>query len=303
MSYRRPVGATLVAALLAAVVAWGWSMSRDGFPHKKHASLFSSCDGCHSVQPAEVTYPEPSFCQGCHNGQMVREVDWQGPARRANEFGFNHAEYIAGQEALGEEVTCESCHMAPGGAPLDVRRAPASHTDFFLQDHRALGAATTAECETCHFRERQCLGCHTGSENLDTPSQEQGLYHVANFMQQHSAAVWSQEMECASCHNPEAFCRSCHLDLGLGSAEGGRTDTGFHNWNSNFQFGHGQAARQGLESCASCHAQQDCLACHSAKSGRNINPHGWDFDAQKLRDKNPELCLFCHYSSILETPL
>ncbi len=300
MSYRRPAGALLVAALLAAVSAWGWSMSGgDIFDHNKHATLFSSCDGCHSVQPAEVSFPDPSFCQGCHNGQIAREVDWQEPTRRANRFGFNHADYVAEQEAAGEEVSCSSCHMADSGEPMDVRRSPAFHTPFYLSDHRALAASATADCETCHVREQRCLGCHTGSENLDTPSQEQGLYHTLNFMQQHSAAAWSRETECSSCHNPEAFCRSCHLGLGLGAGEG-RTDTGFHNWNPNFQFGHGQAARQGLESCASCHAQSDCLACHSAKSGRNINPHGPDFDADRLRDKNPQLCLFCHFSSILE---
>ncbi len=79
--------------------------------------------------------------------------------------------------------------------------------------------------------------------------------------------------------------------------------TGFHNDDPGFALGHGQAARQGLETCASCHAQQDCLACHSARGGRRINPHSSDFDAGKLRDKNPELCLFCHRSTILDRPL
>jgi hypothetical protein len=270
-------------------------MSRDKFDHPKHASLFSSCDGCHTIQPDEVSFPDPALCQGCHNGQIAREVDWPGPVRRANKYGFNHTDYMVEQDALGEELACGSCHTTPGGGTMDVRRAPPTHTPFFLNDHRALGASATAECETCHNRDQRCYGCHTGSENLDTPSQEQSSYHPANFMQQHSAAAWSRETECASCHNPEAFCRACHLDLGR-AGNNGRTDTGYHNENPNWQFGHGQAARQGLESCASCHAQADCLQCHSAKGGRNINPHGPDFDAEKLKSKNERLCLMCHYS-------
>ncbi|UCC71158.1 MAG: hypothetical protein JSV86_12270 [Gemmatimonadota bacterium] len=301
MKYRRPVGALLVAALLAAVGAWGWSMYPEDFPHQTHASLFSSCDGCHSVDPAGVSFPEPGLCQGCHNGQMAREVAWEGPSRRANKFGFNHAEVIQTKQELGEDVSCADCHMA-GEGPMDVGRAPASHTPFFLDDHRAYAAAATAECETCHIRDQRCYGCHTGSENLDVPGEEQARYHPNDFQEQHSAAAWSRETECSSCHNTEAYCRACHLSLGRGT-EGFTTTHGYHNWNTNFSTGHGQAARQGLESCATCHAQQDCLQCHSAKGQFKVNPHGADFNAERLRDKNPELCLFCHNSSILDSPL
>jgi hypothetical protein len=59
-------------------------------------------------------------------------------------------------------------------------------------------------------------------------------------------------------------------------------------------LGHGQAARQNLESCVACHAERDCLTCHSALGGRRFNPHGPDFDAARLREKNPQMCSACH---------
>lgn len=290
MSYRRSLGALLVAVLMTAISAWGWSVAQGRFDHKAHETLFSSCDGCHSVEPAAVTFPEPSLCQGCHNGQIAPPVAWEGPSRVANKFGFNHAEY---REQTGE-LECAECHQAAGGGVMDVRRSPASHTPFFAEDHRVLGAAAGSECSVCHNRDQRCQGCHIGSQSFDSPSREQGNYHPADFMQQHSAAAWNREVECASCHNTEVYCRSCHMELGR--ASGGRTITGYHNENPDFVFGHGKAARQSLESCASCHAQSDCLQCHSATEGRNINPHGPGFDAKKLRDKNRELCLFCHFS-------
>jgi predicted CXXCH cytochrome family protein len=130
------------------------------------------------------------------------------------------------------------------------------------------------------------------------PGRDVARYHPPNFLQRHSAAGFSREVECATCHNTEAFCRSCHVDQGLGTS--GRFDTGFHNENPAWVFGHGAAARQGLESCATCHSQRDCLECHSALGGRRVNPHASDFEADRLRKKNPALCLRCHRQSILD---
>jgi hypothetical protein len=240
----------------------------------------------------------------------------------------NHqvADFLAehGQSAKTDATFCAVCHAreycsrchvnaarvpAIQGLPSDPAvadyvasktwPAPASHTPFFRADHRALAASATASCETCHVLEQQCQSCHSGSASLERGRSVQerrgdDLYHPANFVQQHAAAAFNQETECASCHNPEVFCRNCHTGLGRGTD--GRTTTGFHNQDPDFALGHGQPARQGLESCAACHAQQDCLQCHSAKAGRRINPHGPDFDPEQLSSKNRQMCLICHFT-------
>ena len=39
--------------------------------------------------------------------------------------------------------------------------------------------------------------------------------------------------------------------------------------------------------------QKYCLQCHSTIGGR-VNPHGPDFDARKMQQRNPSLCAVCH---------
>ena len=79
---------------------------------------------------------------------------------------------------------------------------------------------------------------------------------------------------------------------------GGRLGAGYHDRQPNFLLGHGEAARRHLESCVSCHAENDCLVCHSSRNGRGFNPHGPDFPASRLREKAPQMCTVCHGLSI-----
>jgi hypothetical protein len=75
---------------------------------------------------------------------------------------------------------------------------------------------------------------------------------------------------------------------------------GYHDAKEFFLLNHGQAARQSLETCVSCHSERDCLTCHSAVGGRRFNPHGPGFDAKTLRRKSPSTCTACHGSAIPE---
>ena len=335
MSRQRSATLWMVAALTVAAGGWSWSATREPFLHPPHQQLFPTCQSCHEVQPDGVTKPEPTLCAACHNGQTVRRVDWDGPSQRLSNLDFNHAEVLAAkQEALGGEFPCVSCHQVPGGERMDVmrppaerclachapeaehrvnapcetchsvkapevilaRRAPETHTVAFADDHKAVAASATTECQSCHVPD-ECSSCHTGSGALTSPTQNVASYHPSNYLQQHSAPAFGRDVECATCHNPEAFCKDCHAGTGLSTV--GRTDTGFHSRKPLFEFGHGQAARQSLESCVTCHAQSDCLVCHSALSGRGVNPHGPGFNSSRQQSKSPATCLRCHSSAIL----
>ncbi len=273
MRYRAFIAALLAAGLVAATAAPGAAQTgQQQMPENHRVADFWLTHGQSAQADATLcaVCHARDYCSRCHvNAYKVPAIQALQPDPRV-------AEYVAETEWP----------------------APPTHTPFWLQNHQAAAAGASAQCETCHVVEQQCQICHLGSETAERPRRDVANYHPINFLEQHSAAAFNREFECASCHNPEVFCRSCHI--GLGRATTGRTDTGFHNENPAFSFGHGQAARQGLESCASCHAQQDCLACHSAKGNRRINPHGPDFDADKLRSKNKGLCLFCHFSAFLE---
>lgn len=270
--YRACLGTLLVTGLLSNGADYGLAQTGQmPMPENHQADDFwlthgegggadaTLCAVCHARE----------YCSRCHvNAEYV-------PVIQALPSDPRVAEYVAGKEWP----------------------APPTHTPFWLDEHKALAAGATDNCQVCHVIEQGCQVCHLGSETLERRplSKDFDLYHPANFMQRHSAAAWNSEAECATCHNPEVFCRDCHTNLGQASGEF-RTTSGFHNESVRFRFGHGQAARQGLESCAACHAQQDCLECHSATSGRGINPHSGSFDGEKLRSKNERFCLFCHFS-------
>jgi len=96
------------------------------------------------------------------------------------------------------------------------------------------------------------------------------------------------EKRCEVCHTqnfggvPDKACQSCHQQSGLvAMARLGRV--GYHDAFPNFSLGHGQAARQTLESCVACHAERDCTVCHSAVNGGfRFSPHGPGFNPDRM---------------------
>jgi hypothetical protein len=203
------------------------------------------------------------------------------------------------------QESCTACHIqqpaaarglamaGPGrGKGAEITRArPATHGTDFRESHAPLAQANPRSCAACHAR-TECLDCHRPT------AASTGGYHPAGFVLRHPAAAYVRESSCADCHSSTAFCAACHEQSGLTAQK--RLGSGYHDSKSSFIFGHGQAARQNLESCVSCHTERDCLVCHatSGVGGRNFSPHGPGFDAPRLKRKNPEMCSACHGVSI-----
>lgn len=222
-----------------------------------------------------------------------------------------------GLEAGRPSSTCASCHttescltchsgfvpetiraLPSGGSGRGVgaqltRTPPTSHSWDFRDRHGSDASARSKGCETCHVRET-CLTCHRPD------AAGAGDYHPAGFLSRHPASAWSREANCSDCHNPGQFCQDCHKQAGLVAGKfGGIGGRGYHDALPAFLVGHGQAARQGLESCASCHVERDCTRCHAARGiGFGFNPHGPGFNADRLKKKNPTLCIACHGRAI-----
>ena len=129
------------------------------------------------------------------------------------------------------------------------------------------------------------------------PAASRPSFHPGDFALRHASAAYGQTMECTNCHSVEAFCKACHGEAGLAPAT--RAGPGFHGGGAAWLLGHGQPARQGLESCASCHRQNDCVRCHSTIGSFRVDPHGPSFDAARGWARAPETCLVCH----LQKPL
>lgn len=139
------------------------------------------------------------------------------------------------------------------------------------------------DCMACHT-EAYCEDCHYA------PSRPG--FHPANYLDRHEADAYARDSNCADCHSQEVFCRSCHLQTGLALTDP-RTASYHEAYGGYWLIAHGQAARQEMETCASCHQQNDCLKCHS-QTGWGVNPHGPGFDADRLGDLAPGMCASCH---------
>lgn len=200
------------------------------------------------------------------------------------------------------QESCVECHLATPasartmfpagggrgpGASIE-RRPPESHQGpSFRTAHGTAAATKPSACAACHARQ-DCLDCHRPAAGSGTPG-----YHPDGFLVRHPSAAYVRESSCGDCHNQTQFCADCHGQAGLVS-ERRAFGAGFHDAKQFFILGHGPAARQNLESCVTCHTERDCLICHSALGGRRFNPHGPDFDAERLRRRNPEMCSACH---------
>lgn len=261
-------------------------------------------------------------CERCHaNGEQVgaiaalardervaglvagRAGTWPTPTDHDASWWLAH-----GSAAREAPERCATCHDAPsctgcheqGFARLEtlptVARAgmpvlplrPLDHTPRFIREHGAMAAAR--DCGICHDEEAFCVDCHEG--------QAGGGYHPTNFVLGHAAAAAGPDPECTECHSTEVFCRSCHLERGLSPATQSRANA-YHDSEPAWILNHGAAARQGLDECAACHQQLDCLRCHSARSGWRISPHGPDFDPAVLGEASKAVCLACHPQSFL----
>ena len=280
-----------------------------------HTGVSAACATCHARD----------FCAACHvNAPEVPVIQALRPDPRSLAIAAvlrpppSHArpEFLRRHGALTGRESCASCHTresctvchreAPpravrllasaaegrGHGAQTARRRPTGHGADFSESHAGAARAAPRTCANCHAR-AECLSCHRPDAGSGSGA---GGYHPAGFLTSHPAAAYSRVTSCANCHNQSAFCSACHEKAGLVSR--GVLRPGFHDARPAFLLGHGQAARQSLESCTSCHVERDCLTCHSALGGRRFNPHGPGFDADRLRRRNPGMCIACHGQAI-----
>jgi len=230
-----------------------------------------------------ATYPEP-------------------PDHETGSWAWTHAEAATSDETrctnCHAQAGCRTCHQADGHGVLAQMPVPRPggptgvvlgigqpvHPVGFAGRHGTGATLADDGCTNCHAREETCLACHSGAG--------QPGFHRPNYRERHAADAYAGDQECASCHSAEGFCLACHSGTGIASR--GRTDVAFHTAQPFWLLGHGQAARQGLASCASCHAQRDCGRCHSALGAWRINPHGAGFDGSSQQSRNRLSCLTCH---------
>jgi hypothetical protein len=280
------------------------------------ARVAQSCATCHArdfCASCHVNAPETAAIQALESDarSLVLPHVLKAPATHAaRDFERKHGS-LAGSDGAScrtchTQESCLTCHRAAappavrmlavagpgrGAGAITIARLPSSHGPVWKTQHGPIAASSTRSCSSCHQRQ-ECLTCHVPN------SSRRGSYHPATYLTRHPADAYSRASSCADCHNTAEFCQTCHNQAGLTVKRGLLGPAGYHDNNRQFFFGHGQAARQGLESCVSCHVERDCLTCHSVVKGRSFNPHGPGFNPELMLKKNPQLCMACHGTAI-----
>lgn len=295
--------ASLVAGLPAAYAIPASHQRADwAYAHGREAATrIASCSNCHT-QPG---------CTTCHTGQLGAAVIAQLPAGgpgaggvqlRSPEPAMPPSPVPVGAR---HETTSDGDVMLQGGpsdaaardttprivTTRDTSRRTRVHPPGFETGHGAAAASQRASCSGCHEAQRFCTACHAG----EAPRR----YHPANFVARHPSAAYAMERSCTSCHSREAFCTACHQRSGMASE--GRRDVAFHTAQPLWLIQHGRAARQGLETCTTCHVQRDCTQCHSQATW-GVNPHGPGFNPGRIASRNAQTCRACHLGDPLTRP-
>jgi predicted CXXCH cytochrome family protein len=222
-----------------------------------------------------------------------------GPAAWHLEHGASARSDAAACANCHTRPSCTGCHIggagtaaaavqslpaavpgrAPGVDPERIRRSV--HEPDIAQRHGGMAASGRLECAQCHGRE-QCAACHAAADSRS--------FHPANFLERHAVDVFTGRGRCQDCHRAETFCRACHAAAGFAAQD---MKAAFHDAQPMWLLSHGRAARLGLEACASCHRQGDCVQCHAASGGWGVNPHGAGFTGSGA-SRSSAGCRLCH---------
>ena len=238
----------------------------------------ASCEACHSSVSGPATDPArtaidlmPVPAPGGAQGVLLKRAQPEALVR-----------FVAAQNV--------GAHGLPGDSAKPQPKTVRVHAPGFRTAHGREASAGATSCAGCHAQ-RFCADCHTGERSSRR-------YHAANFLSTHAPQAYARETNCSGCHNTQTFCRDCHMQVGLAVTSSTQRTTAFHNARPLWLLQHGQAARQDLTSCTTCHAQTYCMQCHS-QLGSRINPHGPGFDAQRMAARNARMCLTCHFTNPL----
>jgi hypothetical protein len=269
-----------------------------------------SCERCHANAPSVPLIANLASDSRIATLVAGREAVYDAPlSHKERAWSSTH-----GANARTGAASCANCHTRPscvachadgsGTASVAILALPGPdvrkglgvsttritrsvHPANIASSHGSAAASSRMNCAQCHS-EQTCSACHA--------AQESRRFHADNFTERHAVEVFASSADCQSCHNTERFCRDCHARTGIASS--GRMNAAFHTGQANWVLSHGQAARTGMESCASCHRQADCVRCHSASGGWGVNPHRPGFRASALAARNAASCRWCHVGDL-----
>jgi predicted CXXCH cytochrome family protein len=287
------VGVATLILVATASGAWALSQSVESFPHADHEGLFPLCAGCHvgiETGVAEDAYPDPSTCTTCHDGEREARVEWSGPTPEASNLIYSHPDHDQILADAGESADCVTCHRE---ADAEVRMAVAG--------------ARADTCLACHVPEAprapqhlanvgECIVCHTSVWDATELSMarleafpQPDDHDSPGFILEHGQFDAVDQATCATCHARES-CERCHAnaaavpaivalerDARVASLVGGTAaeypvpvEHQASDWSWNHSVVGSEAGGEAIASCANCHTQPSCIACHTDRVNAQV---------------------------------
>jgi len=321
----------IISVLLALRGILGPTENGLKFDHKAHVTEREmDCAGCHSVTGSEVSsdrnIPGHDNCADCHSMDKdpedcaychVNAADPTGIILAENDLIFSHKKHLSGDSENEQCLTCHSgmdklssgsfpshpvmqdcfsCHNG-SGASADCAACHSRadqmtalvHEPDWKHEHRFSTDLAGQDCMPCHEPQSFCASCHAGDNLVET-------VHELNYRFTHGIDAKNDELQCQTCHEMETFCATCHT--GAGPAPLNHT---FFDW-AHPPYEHADAARQDVESCASCHSAESpvCANCHFDSDGiigtnPPIHPASMDYLGEGAWHDEPGFqCFTCH---------
>lgn len=264
------------------------------FSHAAHASTEGGCESCHAgvrqtTLATRAQLPTMRDCLRCHAVEGLGDLVRGGTTREGT-----------------QTMACTGCHeslpdgriraqTADGWMNPPVWMAGMRHDHEWLVRHRWVAADAGSLCAECHV-ERDCTDCHDGRVRSRR-------VHPGDFLSTHPVMARRDETRCTSCHAVATFCGECHARLGLATFAAPATRSGerFHPPSAMWIRGpnlHGVEARRSMQSCVSCHAEDDCVVCHGSAGvgGGGVSPHppGFARSCGVILASAPAGCVRCH---------
>ena len=257
------------------------------FNHKVHVDKKVDCTVCHGTMKdvglaSRQQLPKMATCFECHDGSVA-----------SKECKTCHITEPSGRLRL----TFPSGILRPmQGDPLGLDHGPRFE---FTHGNRA--SVDRQTCMSCHA-ESYCQTCH---DALQKPLS----VHPNDFITLHPIQARQDSTQCSSCHRTQSFCAACHERSGVGQnadrslrPRNLKVHPDYNIWvEIPGPQHHGVAASRDMQSCVSCHREESCLTCHSAMTGRQIDPHpnGFAATCKRVAASNDRACLKCHTNSEL----
>jgi hypothetical protein len=276
----RPPRIPFAVGLVILLGAFGGAalrQQREVFDHEKHRKVFPECQGCHAGirEAGRSVYPSPESCANCHDGTVEKKVDWSPPPARPSNFRFTHAEhYRKSGEKLPADSTlaCPACHIPSGATWLTVRRTISAQCLDCHGIRTAHFSAPDTACGTCH---RPLAEATALPEARVAKFEKPASHEDKEFLSSkgHGELAEHGNRSCAICHARD-FCMQCHVNAPEVKAIQAlapdprslalkvELEPPASHKEPRFLSQHGGKAKRDSGSCAYCHTQESCMACH-----------------------------------------